>query len=120
MKKIIMKTQKLLLSCLILSIASPIYKAMAQGRQYNDWPMGPGMMGYGWGMNLFGMFFMIFFWVLVLVGLIFLVKWLIQITSGKKEIYSGSNKALEILKERYARGEIDKAEFENKKKDLQD
>ena len=78
------------------------------------------MMGFSWGMNWFGMIFMVVFWVLVLVGLIFLVKWLIQITSGEKEIYSGSNKALEILKERYARGEIDKVEFESKKKDLQD
>jgi putative membrane protein len=115
-----MKIQNMLSLCLIVLIVNPFSKAMAQGRQYDGWQMGPGMMGYGWGMSWFGMIFIIAFWVLVIVGLIFLVKWLIQITSGKKEIYSGSNKALEILKERYAKGEIDKAEFESKKKDLQD
>ena len=41
-------------------------------------------------------------------------KWLIQTTSkGKEGIQSGS-KAVEILKERYARGEIAKEGFEAK------
>ena len=61
---------------------------------------------------------MIIFWVLVVVGLVFLIKWLIQTTgSGKIDLRTGS-RAIEILKERYARGEIDKTEFEARKKDL--
>jgi putative membrane protein len=113
-----MKIQNMLLCCLIILIVNPFNSAVAQQRQYDGWGMGPGMMG--WGMSWFGMIFMIAFWVLMIVGLIFLVKWLIQTTSGKKDVFSGSNKALEIIKERYAKGEIDKAEFETKKKDLQD
>ena len=118
-----MNIQKILLSCLIISMVNPYYEAISIAQQF-DRPhlgdhIGSGMMGFFWGMHWFGLIFMFTVWVMVLLGLFFLVKWLIQTTSGKKEIYSGSNKALEILKERYARGEIDKSEFESKKKDLQ-
>jgi putative membrane protein len=84
---------------------------------YGGWGMGPGMMG-GYGMGWFGGILMIVFWILILVGLVFLIKWLIQSTGRDKTTGSGSNRALEILKERYAKGEIDKEEFESKKKDL--
>jgi putative membrane protein len=65
------------------------------------------MMNYGmggWGMMLMPLFF----WVLVIVGVVLIVQWLFE----KKE------SALDILKQRYARGEIDKAVFEGMKKDI--
>ena len=66
------------------------------------------------------MIFMMVFWALAIAGLIFLVKWLVQATRGDKEIkLGGSLGAIEILKQRYARGEIDKAEFESKKRTLE-
>jgi len=61
---------------------------------------------------------MMIFWVLVLVGLIFLIKWLVNTTNRVKSGAGIGKSALEILKERYARGEIDSAEFEEKKKVL--
>ena len=61
---------------------------------------------------------MMIFWVLILVGLIFLIKWLIQSTNRAKLDAGNGNRALEILKERYARGEIDKVEFETMKLEL--
>ena len=82
------------------------------------WGMGPGMMG-GWGMGWFGMIFMLVFWVLVIVGLVFLIKWLIQTTSSGKTDGRTGPKAIDILKERYARGEVSKDEFETIKQDLQ-
>jgi putative membrane protein len=104
-------------SILLFAMLFPWDQALAQQRGYDSWSMGPGMMG-NWGMGWFGMIFMIVFWVLVIVGLVFLIKWLIQTTgSGKIDGHTGS-RAIEILKERYARGEIDQAEFESKKKDL--
>jgi putative membrane protein len=84
---------------------------------YGGWGMGSGMMG-GYGMGWFGGILMIVFWILIIVGLVFLIKWLIQSTGHDKTTGSGGNRSLEILKERYARGEIDKEEFETKKKDL--
>lgn len=62
----------------------------------------------------FGFVFMILFWGFVFILLLSLIKNLTKNTSEKDD----SSSSLEILKIRYAKGEIDKKEFEAKKKDL--
>jgi putative membrane protein len=93
-------------------------RAHAQAGRYRGWQMGPEMM-YGWGMGWFGGIFSLIFWILIIVGLVFLIRWLIHASKGHPaaQLQNGS-RALEILRERYARGEIDKQEFEEKKRDL--
>jgi putative membrane protein len=117
-----MKYMKSLTTGTITAIALSIVlfsstPALAQWGENRTWHMGPGMMG-GWGMGWFGGIFMMVFWILVLVGLVFLIKWLVQATNRVKSDAGSSNRALEILKERYARGEIDTAEFETMKLEL--
>ncbi len=77
-----------------------------------DW----GQMPWFWGMGMvLGMAAVLLFWVLVLVGLVLLVRWLwMQAWPNTK----AEDSALEILKRRYARGEITREEFEAIRRDL--
>lgn len=72
------------------------------------------MGGYGMGGFGFGGIFMILWWILIVVGIVVLVKWLL----GPGLSHGGGSRALDILKERYARGEIDEQEYRKKKQDL--
>jgi putative membrane protein len=69
-----------------------------------------------WGGYGFMGVFMWIFWILVIVGVVFLVKWLVQ--QGKQSQSGREEDPLDILKRRYARGEVNKEEFEQIKKDL--
>jgi putative membrane protein len=69
---------------------------------------------YGWGMG-FGWIFMVLFWALVILGIVYLLK---LISGGDRKSERNEETALDILKKRYAKGEIGKEEFEEKKKDI--
>ena len=85
--------------------------ALAQERVYEwGWAMHP-MWGF-WGVGM--MLFMFLWWALVIVGIILGIRWLVR--QGRPEM---SDSALEILRQRYARGEINREEFEAKRKDLE-
>lgn len=76
---------------------------------------GPGGYGMNWG---FGFIFMILFWIILIIGVVLLIRWLILQAKGESSYGVKEDSALEILKKRYAKGEISKEEFEEKKKDL--
>jgi putative membrane protein len=90
--------------------------ALADYGQHYGW--GPGMMGWGL-MSWFGPWGMILFWVL----LVLLIAWLVKGFGSSKgstgAVKPAEESALEILKRRYARGEINKEEYLEKKKDLE-
>lgn len=72
--------------------------------------------GMGWWM-VFGVILFIIFWG----GIIALIVWGVRSVArgGHHETYHESrNNALDILKERYAKGEITKEQYEQMKKDL--
>lgn len=85
------------------------------------------MMGYygygpgaGWGLMGAGVMFL--FWVFV----VLLIIWLVRSAVGHGghmmhhgHMHGSGHHALEILKERYVKGEINKEEYEAKKKDLE-
>jgi len=68
---------------------------------------------YGWGMG-FGWISMTVFWVLVILGIVFIVRTTIK---GGKSI-EHKEAPIDILRKRYAQGEITKEEFERMKDDL--
>ncbi len=96
-------------------IILPLVFGAISGWQGGGWGMmGPGMMGgFGW-MWLMPIFFIIF-WGLVIWGIVALVRGL---SGSRGSDSSRADSALEVLKKRYARGEITKEEYEEKKKDL--
>ena len=69
---------------------------------------GYGMMGFGWGFIM-----MIGILILIILAVVALIRF-VQRSSPNSSINSGS-KALEILNERYARGEISDEEYKTKK-----
>ncbi len=78
-----------------------------------------GDMGsFSFGMGSMGLIFMFLFWGFVIFVIIAIIKWLSGSRSGGQD--TSSKTTLDILKERYARGEIDREEFEQKRKDIED
>lgn len=89
-------------------------------------PVGPGMMGYGpfgygmywWGFGM--MLFMLLFWVGIIAAIVWLGAWLFRqgrpLVQGPEVSHPS---ALDILKERYARGEISREEYERMRQDIE-
>jgi putative membrane protein len=66
----------------------------------------------GWGWHMTGMWF---FWILLIVAFVLLIRWLVVSPRNPEAPHESAE---EILKKRYARGDIDKEEFERRLNDL--
>ncbi len=70
-----------------------------------------GLNGMGWGMG--------FGWIIGLIILVAIIWIIVKTFNQNNKSAQRDKSALDILKERYARGEINKEEFDEKKKSLQ-
>lgn len=91
----------------------PSFLVQTSGEGYHPmpWMWGPWL---GW----MGPVFMLIVPIIVIVCIIFMFRWLSAQSGGGQAPRTGET-PMEILKKRYARGEIDKKEFEEKKRDLE-
>lgn len=119
---------KITASGLTVSDAKPLGDLITacQAQSTNNYRPGGMMGGWNWGSTaetglgvgglflIFGGIIMIIFWVIIILSATALIRWLVNYLKGS----SASSRAIEILKEKYAKGEITKKEFEAKKKDL--
>jgi len=71
------------------------------------------MDGWGYGPTGVGMLFVLLFWVLVVLAIVALVKWL---AGARRET---GERPLDIVRARYAKGEITREQYEQMKKDLE-
>ncbi|MCL5733673.1 MAG: SHOCT domain-containing protein [Patescibacteria group bacterium] len=67
---------------------------------------------WGWG----NMIIMLIWWIIIIVAFVLAIRWMVITSGGRRE----GRDAVEILKERYAKGEIDKKEFEEKLRELKE
>ena len=80
--------------------------------------MGPGMMGWGWWMPFHGILSVLLL-VLVIVGIVALVR--PAFGAGAHGFHGhgrGRSPGLDVLEERYAKGEMQRDEYLQKKRDL--
>jgi putative membrane protein len=95
----------------LVSLLAPV-PALAQAQDWDRWPMHP-MWGIWslWGFAMMAM--MLLFWGVVITGIVLGIRWMLS--TGR---LPRADAALDILRQRYARGEIDREEFEARKRDL--
>ncbi|MFN0072271.1 MAG: SHOCT domain-containing protein [Chloroflexota bacterium] len=78
----------------------------------------PNMPGWMWGTGMaFGWLAMLAFWGVLIVGLVLLVRWAAGAPSHLA--HPAAESPQEILKRRYAHGEIDQATFERMRREIE-
>lgn len=105
-------TMKLSLSTLAALFAANI--AHADGA--DGWGRGFGHMTWGGGYGMLGGLMMLAFWGVIIVLIVMAVRWF----AGGRPGGGASSDAMDILKSRFAKGELDEDEFRKRKAALED
>ncbi len=103
-----MSTLLLPITAIFLQAQSTFAQADSMGNGWHD--------GMGWGHVFFGSFMMLLFWGGLIILIFVAVRWM---GTGSPRGDGGpapGNRAVDILDERYARGEIDKEEYEERRR----
>ncbi|RMG96243.1 MAG: hypothetical protein D6706_10495 [Chloroflexi bacterium] len=77
------------------------------------------MMGFGMGFGGLGILFMLVFWVVVIGLGVWLLANLFPKISANTSPQNSPDSPVEILKRRYARGEISREEYERMRQELE-
>ncbi len=77
-------------------------------------------MMWGYGGGLIGGLFMLVFWGVLIAAVVLAVRWLSESSSGQRRGGDRGTDALEILRQRLARGEIDPEEYAARRKVLEE
>ena len=104
----------------VISILFPLLWATSSLAQpADDWNRWGHMMSWGWGHMMFGGVMMIVFWGGIILLVVLLVR---SFGSGKSGGLNAPPRTtpFDILKERFAKGEIDKKEYDERRKALSD
>jgi putative membrane protein len=101
----------------ILLIAFWSTAALAQPAADRDFWWHPG---WGYGHMFFGGLMMIAFWGGIILLIVLLVRWLAVTDRGSRSGVPTRYTPLEILQELFAKGEIDKQEYEERRKPLRE
>ena len=111
------------LSSFLLLLVLPAAASFAQSSGYGGYGHGGFMHGGGWGDGWHGWFLgplmMLIFLAIATAVVVLIVRWLGGAGRTPHRGAPTSNTALDILKERFARGEIDANEFEERRKLLE-
>jgi putative membrane protein len=79
--------------------------------------MSGGMMGsWGMGYGIFGSFVMILIWFLIVAAIVLVIRWLFHPAGLRSPMLHET--PLESLKKRYAEGDINREEFETRKRHM--
>lgn len=112
------KFKLVLLAGLAITMTPVLALAGSLTGRADGWHRGWGMgQGWGFGHGPFGILWMVLFWSVVIALIVFAVRKFSRSTDGEESSISRST-PLEILQERYARGEIDEKEYQARKQVL--